>query len=87
VISDARRGTQGQAAARGRVGAPVTAEMVAELRGGGKDFGSKVRGRGQRSEIREETSNGESPIAQDPAKGKERRAERSDHEQRKEGEW
>jgi hypothetical protein len=26
-----------------RVGAPVTAEMVAELRGGGKDFGSKVR--------------------------------------------
>jgi hypothetical protein len=43
--------------------------------------------RDQKSEIREETSNGESPIAQDPAKGKERRAERSDHEQRKEGEW
>jgi hypothetical protein len=42
---------------RRRVGAPVTAEMVAELRGGGKDFGSE--GRGQRSEIREETSNGE----------------------------
>ena len=32
--------------------------------------------RDQKSEIREETSNGESPIAQDPAKGKERRAER-----------
>jgi len=30
------------------VGAPVTAEMVAELRGGGKDFGSKVKG--QRAE-------------------------------------
>jgi len=28
---------------RRRVGAPVTAEMVAELRGGGKDFGSEVR--------------------------------------------
>jgi len=56
------------------VGAPVTAEMVAELRGGGKDFGSEVRD--QKSEIREETSNGESAIAHDPAKGKERRAER-----------
>ena len=48
--------------------------MVAESPGGGKDFGSEVRE--QKSEIREETSNGESPIAQDPAKGKERRAER-----------
>jgi hypothetical protein len=28
------------------VGAPVTAQMVAELRGGGKDFGSKVRDQG-----------------------------------------
>ena len=50
-ISDARRGTQGQAAARGRaghrVGAPVTAEMVAESPGGGKDFGSKVRDQGK----------------------------------------
>ena len=26
-----------------RVGAPVTAEMVAELRGAGKDFGSEIR--------------------------------------------
>ena len=54
------------------MGAPVTAEMVAKLRGGGKDFGSEVRD--QKSEIREEASNGESPIAHDPAKGKERRA-------------
>jgi len=39
------------------VDAPVTAEMVAELRGGGKDFGSKVRGR--RRNIEHPTSNTE----------------------------
>ena len=40
---------------RRRVGAPVTAEMVAELRGGGKDFGSE--GREQRSEVRNQRRN------------------------------
>ena len=38
--------------------------MVPELRDGGKDFGSKIS---------EETPNGERPIAEDPARGKERR--------------
>jgi hypothetical protein len=34
------------------VDAPVTAEMVAELRGGGKDFGSEIGD--QRAEVREQ---------------------------------
>ena len=47
--------------------------------GDGSGIARRMEGfwfRDQKSEIREETSNGESPIAQDPAKGKERRAER-----------
>ena len=46
------------------MGAPVTAEMVAKQRGGGKDFGS---------EASEGTPNGERPIAEEPARGKARR--------------
>ena len=49
-------GTQGQAAARGRAGVELYAGhggMVAELRGGGKDFRSEAgAGRSQKSEVR-----------------------------------
>ena len=40
------------------MGAPVTAEMVAELRGGGKDYGSEVRSQRQRSKVRRLATNG-----------------------------
>ena len=52
-----RKGKLPPVGERRRVGAPVTAEMVAELRGGGKDFGSEIKARSGKSWEQKRTTN------------------------------